>query len=159
VNTIHRASRLFSAKKLTKDRFRWAACQIDVLEDCLDYPLLKKALASLPTTLDETYRRILDTISDEHKSYAVRILQFLTFSERPLSIEEIVDAIAVNTDGDPYFKKHQLWAHPARLLQRLWHPKTTRIQPSVLQLLLLSVSTASRLIGVACSLVQASCSP
>jgi hypothetical protein len=103
VNTIHRASRLFSAKKLTKDRFRWAACQIDVLEDCLDYPLLKKALASLPTTLDETYRRILDTISDEHKSYAVRILQFLTFSERPLSVKEIINAIAVNTEGGPYF--------------------------------------------------------
>jgi ankyrin repeat protein len=53
--------------------------------------------------LDETYRRILDTIPDEHKSYAVRILQFLTFSERPLSVNEIVDIIAVNTDGDPYF--------------------------------------------------------
>jgi ankyrin repeat protein len=53
--------------------------------------------------LDETYRRILDTIPDEHKSYAVRILQFLTFSERPLSVNEIIDIIAVNTDGDPYF--------------------------------------------------------
>jgi ankyrin repeat protein len=45
----------------------------------------------------------LDTISDEHKSYAVRILQFLTFSERPLSVTEIIDAIAVNTDEGPYF--------------------------------------------------------
>jgi hypothetical protein len=72
----------------------------------LDYPLLKKALASLLSTLDETYRRILDTIPDEHKSYAVRILQFLTFSERPLSVEEMVDAIAVNIDGDPYFDLH-----------------------------------------------------
>jgi ankyrin repeat protein len=53
--------------------------------------------------LDETYCRILDTIPDEHKSYAVRILQFLTFSERPLSVNEIIDIIAVNTDGDPYF--------------------------------------------------------
>jgi ankyrin repeat protein len=100
---IRRASRFFSAKKLTKDRFRWAQCQIDALEECLDYPELKEALNSLPTTLDETYRRILDTIPDKHKSKAVRILQFLTLSKRPLSIKEIVDAIAVNTTGDPYF--------------------------------------------------------
>jgi hypothetical protein len=59
-------------------------------------------------------------------------------------------------EKERYKKKHQLWAYPARLLQRLWHPKTTRIQPSVLQLLLPSLSTASRLVGVACSLVQAS---
>jgi hypothetical protein len=45
----------------------------------------------------------LDTIPFEHKSYAVLILQFLTFSERPFSVKEIVDVIAVNTEGDPYF--------------------------------------------------------
>jgi hypothetical protein len=53
--------------------------------------------------LHKTYRRILDTIPDENNSYAVRILQFLTFSEQPLSVKGIVDVIAVNTDGDPYF--------------------------------------------------------
>jgi len=31
------------------------------------------------------------------------LLQLITFSERPLSIEEAVDAIAVNTNKEPYF--------------------------------------------------------
>lgn len=78
--------------------FRWVSCQLDALENCLDYSTLKKSLVSLPKTLDETYTRILKNIPDEHKHHTVRILQFLTFSERPLQINEIVDAIAVQTE-------------------------------------------------------------
>ncbi|OCK96816.1 uncharacterized protein K441DRAFT_656827 [Cenococcum geophilum 1.58] len=83
--------------------FRWAACQINALENCLDYRTLENALASLPKTLDETYSRILHAIPSEHKQNAIRILQFLTFSERPLRIKEAVDAITVDTEGDRYF--------------------------------------------------------
>jgi hypothetical protein len=94
---------------LMLNRFRWVACQIDALEDCLDYPTLRSALNSLPETLDETYARIIEAIPASHKPSALRILQFLTFSERPLSIEEAVDAIAVNTDRSPYFSpKHRM---------------------------------------------------
>jgi len=88
---------------LRVDRFRWAACQLDALENCLEYRTLQNALASLPETLDETYSRILHGIPSEYKQNATRILQFLTYSERPLSIEEAVDAIAVDTEGDQYF--------------------------------------------------------
>ncbi|KAH7080197.1 hypothetical protein BKA63DRAFT_541158 [Paraphoma chrysanthemicola] len=83
--------------------FRWAACQLDALENCLDYRALTNALACVPRTLDETYSRILNAIPFEHKRYATLILQLLTFSERPIRIEEAVDAIAVEPDGDPYF--------------------------------------------------------
>jgi hypothetical protein len=62
---------------LTVDRFRRAACQLDVLEECLDRRSLRKALASLPETLDETYRRIISSIPKTQKQYAIRILQFL----------------------------------------------------------------------------------
>ena len=71
--------------------FRWAACQLDALEHCLDYPALKNALTLLPNTLDETYARILRDIPTECKRNAIRILQFLVYSERPLSIREAVD--------------------------------------------------------------------
>jgi hypothetical protein len=91
------------------DRFRWAACQLDALENCLEYRTLQNALASLPKTLDETYSRILHGIPSEYKQNATRILQFLTYSERPLSIKEAVDAIAVNTEGDQYFNpRHRM---------------------------------------------------
>ncbi|OWT42470.1 NACHT and ankyrin domain protein [Pochonia chlamydosporia 170] len=89
--------------------FRWVACQLDALEKCLDYRTLQIALNSLPKTLDKTYRRILHGIPSEYKQNAVRILQFLTYSERPLRIEEVVDAIAVDTEGEQYFNpKHRM---------------------------------------------------
>ncbi|KND89507.1 Ankyrin repeat domain-containing protein 50 [Tolypocladium ophioglossoides CBS 100239] len=83
--------------------FRWATCQLNVLENCLDYPTLRKELTSLPRTLDETYARILANIPLQHEHNARRLLQFLTFSERPLSIAEAVDAIAVDTESRPRF--------------------------------------------------------
>lgn len=88
---------------LMRHRFRWVTCQLDALENCLDYPTLQKALNSLPMTLDETYARILTNLPHEHEHHTRRLLQFLTFSERPLTIKEAVDAIAVDTDNKPRF--------------------------------------------------------
>jgi ankyrin repeat protein len=63
----------------------------------------------LPETLDETYDRILNSIPGENKESAVRILQFLTYSERPLSVAEAVDAIAVDINEKPNFDpKHRM---------------------------------------------------
>ncbi|KAK6359203.1 hypothetical protein TWF696_000367 [Orbilia brochopaga] len=83
--------------------FRWVACQLDVLKECLDYRRLSKALVSLPETLDETYSRILNGISKEYIRDTIKLLQFLVYSERPIYIEEAVDIIAVDTEGSPYF--------------------------------------------------------
>ncbi|KAL2819101.1 purine and uridine phosphorylase [Aspergillus granulosus] len=83
--------------------FRWAACQLDILQDCLDLRMLRKSLRSLPKTLEETYARILAGISESYQPYAIRLLQFLTYSERPLTVREAVDAIAVDPSGDPPF--------------------------------------------------------
>ena len=77
-------------------RFRWVACQLDVIKVCRTFRALEKALASLPKDLDETYARILDNIPDQDRDDAFRLLQLLCYSERPLRIEEAVDAIAIN---------------------------------------------------------------
>ncbi|KLJ06283.1 hypothetical protein EMPG_09287 [Blastomyces silverae] len=92
--------------------FRWAACQLDALESCLDYDELTNALASLPDTLDATYARILNAIPDIQKPKAIRILQFLAFSERPLRIDELVDAIAVDFKKDPQFHRNYRMPKP-----------------------------------------------
>ncbi|KAL6901665.1 pfs domain-containing protein [Trichoderma evansii] len=83
--------------------FRWVACQLDALEDCCDYPLLRNALSSLPKDLDETYSQILANLPREHEHYTRRLLQFLLFSERPLTIKEAVDIIAVDMATSPRF--------------------------------------------------------
>jgi ankyrin repeat protein len=84
-------------------RFRWVSCQIDALENCLDYPRLRKALKTLPKTLDETYDRILASIPNEYSTQAATILNLITWSTHQFKIEELVDAIATDLDEDPAF--------------------------------------------------------
>lgn len=92
----------------SSNRFRWAACQLDTLEHCLDYDELKSALGSLPKDLYETYSRILTNIPVERQGKAIRLLQFLVYSERPIRLDEAVDAIATPIDGrrpfDPRYR-------------------------------------------------------
>ena len=97
-------------------RFRWAACQLDALKICFNLPTLQKTLESLPKTLDETYSRILCGIAEEHKEYAIRILQWLTYSARPLRIEELAETIAVNIEGEPWFDNDAWFPEPRDIL-------------------------------------------
>lgn len=84
-------------------RFRWVWRQLDALQSCLDRVSLRKALVSLPKTLDETYDRILANIPSDYDGHTKRILQFLTYAERPLRVEEVAHIIAVNLDRRPHF--------------------------------------------------------
>jgi Ankyrin repeats (3 copies) len=84
-------------------RFRWAVCQLDALGKCLNLLRLRKALEGLPDTLDSTYDRILCAIDKENSQDALKILQWLVYSARPLRIDEVVDVIAVFVDNDPRF--------------------------------------------------------
>ncbi|CAD0108599.1 unnamed protein product, partial [Aureobasidium uvarum] len=83
--------------------FRWVACQIDALKNCLDYPRLRQTLKNLPKTLDETYARILESIPREHSEQAATVLNILTRSNRSLRMYELVDVVAINLDEDPEF--------------------------------------------------------
>ncbi|KZL72745.1 hypothetical protein CT0861_12089, partial [Colletotrichum tofieldiae] len=84
--------------------FRWAACQLDTLEACLDREGIEDALQALPRDLNETYDRILQHIPQGRKKKAIRLLQFLVHSERPLLLREAVDVVAVRLDhGQRYF--------------------------------------------------------
>jgi hypothetical protein len=86
-------------------RFRWVVCQLDVLRKCLKLDGLRKALKSLPKTLDETYDRILMNIDEQYIGDAFKVLQFLAFSARPVKIEEVAEVLAVDFDhhGGPRF--------------------------------------------------------
>ena len=78
--------------------------------------MLRQALASLPKTLDETYVRILDGIPSNHKQDTIRILQFLAYSERPLRLEEAVDAIVVKPEVSPGFKLEDRMPKPEEIV-------------------------------------------
>ncbi|KAI0142036.1 hypothetical protein BJ166DRAFT_471958, partial [Pestalotiopsis sp. NC0098] len=83
--------------------FRWVSCQIDVLDECLDWPSVKRELDHLPPTLDATYERILQNVKEHNRRATARLLQFLTYMKRPLSLEEAVDIVAVDTSQKPRF--------------------------------------------------------
>ncbi|KAG9692899.1 purine and uridine phosphorylase, partial [Aureobasidium melanogenum] len=83
--------------------FRWVACQLDALKDCLDYPRLRQALENLPETLYGTYTRILEKIPKEWMDQATTILNLLIWSDRLFEINELVDAVAVDLDHEPGF--------------------------------------------------------
>ena len=64
----------------SRNRFRWAVCQIDVLRR-LKYERgnIEKALRNLPETLDETYERILLAISEEERLSVHHIFQWISY--------------------------------------------------------------------------------
>ncbi|KAH0026008.1 ankyrin repeat protein, partial [Aureobasidium melanogenum] len=92
-----------SLMSISNGMFRWAACQLDALSRCVNQKALEKALNTLPPTLNDTYSRMLQSIPDEQKDDAIRLLQLLVYSDEPLDLEEAVDAIAVNLTEEPFF--------------------------------------------------------
>jgi ankyrin repeat protein len=77
---------------------------------------LRRSLASLPETLDQTYDRILTAIREEDRVYATRILQWLTFSEEPLTIEEVAEVAAIDVEGEPIFDRDEVLTDPLEAL-------------------------------------------
>ncbi|KAI1414950.1 hypothetical protein F5Y13DRAFT_178439 [Hypoxylon sp. FL1857] len=95
--------------------FRWVACQLDILEKCLNYQAVHKTLISLPTTLDETYERIIASVPTMYKHETTRCLQFLAYTDRPLRVNELVDAIAVDVGGQPAFDPRNRMPEPKEI--------------------------------------------
>ncbi|KAK2469654.1 hypothetical protein H9L39_18469 [Fusarium oxysporum f. sp. albedinis] len=81
--------------------FRWAACQLDSLARCLSPRDIKIALKSLPRDLNETYCRMLKNIPPEYRRGAIRLLQFLVHTRRPLNVLEAIEVIATKVDQEP----------------------------------------------------------
>lgn len=98
-------------------RFRWVACQIEALEDCLDLPSLQWALSKLPKDLDDTYTRILEGIPRQRIKQATTILNLLIWSDEPLTIDELVDAIAVDLNHEPGFDPKNRMPVPREVLK------------------------------------------
>ena len=62
---------------------------------------MAKALNELPKTLDETYDRILSNIAESDIQDARSILQWLAFSARPLTVQEVAEAAIVRPGDNP----------------------------------------------------------
>ncbi|KAM0799070.1 ankyrin repeat-containing domain protein [Usnea florida] len=82
--------------------FQWVKCQLDALGKCLSVSDLRQSLRSLPRDLDDTYARILQDI--DSKGYGdqfAKILQWLAYSARTLSLKEMAEVLTVDMERDP----------------------------------------------------------
>jgi hypothetical protein len=83
---------------------------------CRTRASLRKSLATLPPTLDETYDRILSAISEDDLQYAVPILRWLTFSARPLLADEVAEIVAINLEDEARFDPEEVLEDPLDVL-------------------------------------------
>lgn len=68
---------------------------------------LDKMLESLPVSLDETYARMLCNIDSYLIDDARRILTLLCFAQRPMSVSQLIDGIAIDVKGVMGLKKNR----------------------------------------------------
>jgi hypothetical protein len=100
-------------------RFRWVFCQLDSLKKCLTPSDVRKALKSLPKTLDDTYARILLSIDTEQQPKAIAALQWITFSRQPLTIDELAEAVVIDPKWDSAFNPNDRLPDPRWLVELL----------------------------------------
>ncbi|KAK2590467.1 hypothetical protein QQS21_011854 [Conoideocrella luteorostrata] len=81
--------------------FRWAFCQLDSLARCPHEAAIETALASLPRNLEETYKRMVDSIPRDRETDAMRLLQFIVHAKRPLSVAQAKEVIATQIEHEP----------------------------------------------------------
>lgn len=53
--------------------------------------------------MDDTYARILCNIDHDHTQHVHKILRWLTFSARPLELEELAEVVAIDVEETPKF--------------------------------------------------------
>ncbi|UNI22934.1 hypothetical protein JDV02_008778 [Purpureocillium takamizusanense] len=90
--------------------FRWVDCQFGALESCLTLAQLKETLSTLPSTLSETYERVLAGIPDQHIKHAKRILHILYYAFHSLRVRDVAlfAAVEVSSDNAAFNPEDQL---------------------------------------------------
>jgi ankyrin repeat protein len=94
-------------------------CQLDVLKRCLKVSLIREALKNLPKTLDDTYSRVLMSIEEVYRDDAKNALMWLAFSERPLQLKELAEAMVINPSSDLAFNLEDRYPNPKNVLEIL----------------------------------------
>ncbi|CAO2656907.1 Nn.00g057100.m01.CDS01 [Neocucurbitaria sp. VM-36] len=96
--------------------FRWASFQIDALCECLTKTQLRETLKTLPRDLDETYERMLLSIKDRNRQYAMTILKWLTFATRPLRLSDLAEAVTIDYRREPAVDEDDRLRNPLDIL-------------------------------------------
>ena len=80
---------------------------------------MRKKLNSLPKDLEETYARILTEIHEDYREDALTALKWLTFSARPLMLDELVEALLLSPSRQPAYNPEYRLSDPYDIMQIL----------------------------------------
>jgi hypothetical protein len=94
-------------------------CQLESLKKRLRPSDVRKVLKNLPKTLHETYSRLLAGINEEYQHEALTALRWLAYSERPLMVEELAEALIVNRENIPPVNSEERLPDPMYVLDIL----------------------------------------
>jgi hypothetical protein len=99
-------------------RFLLVSLQIDKLHGCFSQGDLEDQLEDLPHDLDEVYDRIISGIDKKYREDALKILQWLSFSIRPLTLSEVAQVVGVvpDTDQGLRFEPSRIFTNPRSVL-------------------------------------------
>ncbi|THU94013.1 ankyrin, partial [Dendrothele bispora CBS 962.96] len=77
-------------------QIRWVDCQLTSLQELGTKDAIRKALQSLPTTLEDIYDHALKSIHKYHVDEAKHLLQWILFSHQPLTIKNVIEVLAID---------------------------------------------------------------
>lgn len=80
---------------------------------------MRKKLNALPKDLEGTYARILTEIHEDYREDALTALKWLTFSGRPLMLDELVEALLVSPSRQPAYDPEYRLSDPYDIMQIL----------------------------------------
>ncbi|KAF7965758.1 hypothetical protein HWV62_41994, partial [Athelia sp. TMB] len=110
--------------------FRWVVLQMDDVKKCFNKAELFLRLKTLPRGLDEAYAKIFER--SEHKKALIILLQWLVFSERPMTVEILAEVLAVDfhANAGPIYKPDMRCERPADIM-RICYGLITEFQGTV----------------------------
>ena len=76
-------------------RFRWVYLVEQRFRGCNTREILQKALTDLPKEVVDIYAQVLNDIPEDDKGTARSILIWLTYSVRPLTLQELASAVSI----------------------------------------------------------------
>ena len=107
-------------------RFKWVECLLTILRSCRTINRVRIVLSQLPQSLENTYERIICNISEdnvtdrnlaeEERKLAKRVLQLMAVSYRPLTIDEVADALTVDISRQ-IIDTESMLGHPSDILE------------------------------------------
>ncbi|ETW75133.1 hypothetical protein HETIRDRAFT_455819 [Heterobasidion irregulare TC 32-1] len=79
--------------------FRLISLQLRELQTCRTQQQMKRQLDTLPKDLFGIYERVLSRLGDRDRQDALKILQWLAYSARPLQLDELSEVFSIDFDA------------------------------------------------------------